>query len=553
MIETKLVSSLEKAFVDDDIDNFKALRRISALRGERISFQLLHRQRGDKYIQFCLPPLYFSGALGSLAVAREVCHLPVVRPINYDAYDENYLRTTPGIYPDLLRPLHRGGSATVVKTLGSIWIDLTIPESFAPGEHELTVKLDCEKFGLGIIENTLTVEVIDATLPPQTLINTQWFHCDSLASYYDVEVWSERHFEIIESYMRTAVKNGQNMILTPVFTLALDTAVGGERLTHQLVGVSKNGGEYSFDFTLLDRWVDLCDKVGFKYLEISHFFTQWGAHHAPKIMATVDGEYKKIFGWETDAHGEEYREFLRSFVTAFLSHMRAREDDGRCFFHISDEPSLDHIESYQKSKAAVADLLDGYTIMDAMSKYDFFERGIIKTPIPSNNHIKPFLENRVPGLWTYYCCTQTVNVSNRLVAMPSYRNRSIGIQMFKYNIVGFLQWGYNFYQSFHSTDAINPAYDLSGDDWVPAGDMCSVYPDSNGTPLESLRLIVFNEALQDMRAMQLLESYMPHEKIVAEIEAVFGGSIEFDVCATSADQMLAVREKVNELIKSFVS
>ena len=28
-------------------------------------------------------------------------------------------------------------------------------------------------------------------------------------------------------------------------------------------------------------------------------------------MATVNGEYKKIFGWETDAHGEEYGEFLK--------------------------------------------------------------------------------------------------------------------------------------------------------------------------------------------------------------------------------------------------
>ena len=27
-------------------------------------------------------------------------------------------------------------------------------------------------------------------------------------------------------------------------------------------------------------------------------------------MASVDGEYKRIFGWETDAAGDDYKEFL---------------------------------------------------------------------------------------------------------------------------------------------------------------------------------------------------------------------------------------------------
>ena len=267
-------------------------------------------------------------------------------------------------------------------------------------------------------------------------------------------------------------------------------------------------------------------------------------------MATVDGEYKQIFGWETDAHGEDYRHFLNVFLSEFIGHMKARGDDARCYYHISDEPTLNNLDSYAKSKESVAELLRGYTIMDAISNYDVLERGLVDTAIPANNHIGPFLQHGVRGLWTYYCCVQSKDVSNRLIAMPSYRNRSIGMQMFKYNIVGFLHWGYNFYQNYHALDAINPTVDLDGNDWVPAGDLCSVYPAQNGEALESLRLVVFGEALADMRAMQLLERYMPHEKIVAEIETAFGGAVEFDVCATSARQILAVRERINELIKA---
>ena len=48
------------------------------------------------------------------------------------------------------------------------------------------------------------------------------------------------------------------MILTPIFTPPLDTAVGGERTTTQLVGIKTDGDAYCFDFAKLDRWVELC-------------------------------------------------------------------------------------------------------------------------------------------------------------------------------------------------------------------------------------------------------------------------------------------------------
>jgi hypothetical protein len=60
----------------------------------------------------------------------------------------------------------------------------------------------------------------------------------------------------------------------------------------QLVGVSKNGDKYTFDFTLLDKWVALCRKYGIEYFEMSHLFTQWGVGYCPKII--VDG--KNEFG-----------------------------------------------------------------------------------------------------------------------------------------------------------------------------------------------------------------------------------------------------------------
>ncbi len=273
-------------------------------------------------------------------------------------------------------------------------------------------------------------------------------------------------------------------------------------------------------------------------------------------MATVDGEYKRIFGWDTDATGEEYTRFLRTMIPAFLDHMKnykgGRGDDKRCFFHISDEPNLEQLPQYRASKAVVADLLEGYVIMDALSNYDFYAEGIVSTPIPATNHIEPFIEGNVPDLWTYYCCGQCQDVSNRLLAMPGWRNRSIGMQMYKYDIAGFLQWGYNFYNNMSSVDTINPYADVSGEYWVPAGDPFSVYPAEDGTAYESTRILVFHEALEDVRAMKLCASYYGKERVVAEMEAVFGREIKFSTCATSSQMMLAIRARIDELIAEAV-
>ena len=554
MIKTKFVSSLEKALIEEKIEDYAPLSKISALRGERLSVQLLHTfeyelDSDPKSRSSCFAKLTCEGELAKYATFRDVCNIPISRPVLEKAVDDNdYVSKRPGLFPDLLRPLHYGSTVCCApRLLGSVWVEIDIPKELEAGEYELKIKLDAEEKGAS--ESSVKIEVIAATLPDEDIYFTNWFHCDCLSEYYNVEAWSERHWEIIESFARSAVRAGINMLLTPVFTLALDTAPGGERPTTQLVGVKKDGGVYSFDFALLDRWVDMCDKVGIKYLEISHLFTQWGAAHAPKVMATVDGEYKKIFGWETEAAGEEYSSFLRAFLKAFLAHMKKRGDDKRCFFHISDEPNVKHLESYKAAKAVVEDLLADYPIMDALSSYDFWKLGLLKTPIPSSNHIAPFLEAKVPDLWTYYCTSQCQKVSNRFVQMTSWRNRSIGFQMYKYNIVGFLHWGFNFYFNWHSGDLINPYIQQDGDGWIQPGDAFLVYPGTKGEALESIRLMVFYEALQDMKAMKLCEKLYGKETVVNLIDNTIGTDVTFDTCAKSADQILLLREKINKLIK----
>lgn len=547
MLRYKFISSLDKPFLDQSPSDHPPLSALSMLKNERISLQLIITDDSPAAPHRRFVGIKPEGALAPFVTLRMLESVPSAMPAYPGRIDEGYLRTTPGLYPDLLAPMQMDGSAPCVPgQLHSVWVDIDPRGELPGGNYTLTLRL-CD--GAHTERANLSVKVIGADLPQNELRFTQWFHCDCLADYYHVPIFSERHWEIIENFVRTAVKNGINMLLTPVFTPPLDTHVGGERPTVQLTDVKcLPGGGYEFGFSRLDRWIDMCDRCGVEYFEISHLFTQWGALHAPKIMAEgEDGRLFRLFGWETDATSAEYTAFIRAFLAAFIEHMKRRGDDTRCYFHISDEPHAENLEQYLSAKETIADLLCDYPIMDALSDYEFYKTGAVTTPIPCSNKIEPFIEGGVRPLWTYYCCGQCLGVSNRFLAMPGARTRFIGMQFYKYDIFGFLQWGYNFYNNQGSYDPIDPYLDSTGNYFVPSGDAYSVYPARDGTALESMRIVEFREAIDDLRAAKLAERLVGRERVLAAIEAL-AGEVVFSRCVCDTETMLAIRESINSMI-----
>ena len=395
------------------------------------------------------------------------------------------------------------------------------------------------------MQDTLTLTVLPAVLPAQTVFYTNWFHYDCLSTYYRVDVFSERHWEIVESFVRTAVSLGINTLLTPVFTPPLDTVVGGERPTVQLVDVTVENGRYRFGFDKLKRFCDMCLRCGVALLEIAHLFTQWGAEHAPKIMATVDGEYKRIFGWDTDATSKEYIGFLNEFIPAVKEKLDEYGYKDRYFFHISDEPSAKHLESYKAARNAVWPLVSDHAVRDALSHYEFYEQGIITSPIPTVKAADEFVAHNVPDLWVYCCCSPGSVCTNRFIAMSANRTRALGAQMYHQGSVGFLHWGYNFYYNQYSLDPVDPFTNTDGDFFAPAGDTFLVYPGADGKPLLSLRAVLTHQAMLDMRAMALAEEKAGRAAVLAAIEQA--GITDYKHYSTDPQALLALRERINRL------
>ena len=543
----KTIAETEKCFLDESINDKKEYTKGSMLLGERFSYQIAMVTDGFPLgIDNTWCRVKVESPIADWVKIQTVENIPVRMPITVDCPDNNFLRREPGLYPDLLKPVTPTTEVAVSKRLQSLWVDIYVPEDAEGGEYPVTVSLYEDSHGT-MGECTFTAKVIPARLPEQEIAVTQWFHPDCLAVYYGVEMFSEEHWAILAKHIDVYTKNGLNMILTPVFTPALDTVPGGERPTCQLVDVYRKDGVWSFGFERLERWVNLCLELGIEYFEISHLFTQWGAKHAPKVMAHTEYGYEKVFGWETDACGEEYPAFLRAFIPALIEKLEELGVSDSCVFHISDEPGSDMLESYNAAKNTVTECLKGQIIMDALSDYSFYEKGVVEHPVVSTDHIDPYINAGVTDLWAYYCCCQVEGVSNRMVAMPTARNRIIGQQFYKYDIAGFLQWGFNFYFTQGSRQFCDPYECTDGGWWVPAGDTFSVYPAHGGGAYETIHLLGFTAALYDLRAFKLCESLCGREAVMAVIEEA--GEVTFKNYPRSDEQILSVREKINAMIE----
>ncbi|MDD3457256.1 DUF4091 domain-containing protein [Sphaerochaeta sp.] len=560
MYEFFLADSLEKVFADTRPRPMLDCE-IKSLQGARFAFQLVYHAQPfsdcDWMQRFTVS---VSGAPGKVRI-REVGLVPSDLPA-LDQRDCGYLRTAPGLYPDVLLP-YDGYIRPIPGQWRSLFIDFVV-DADARGLYDLTVTLEPEatsrlgngqlvqrRAGVDVCKLNLCMDVVTAKLPKQTLLVTQWFHADCLANYYHCEVFSEHYWQILDSFITFAAQEaGMNMLLTPIFTPPLDTRSGGERTTVQLVGINREGDRYTFDWKHLRRWCALCKKAGIEHLEMAHLFTQWGALFTPKIVATVDGMEEKIFGWHVSATDPRYRTFLEQFIPS-LRTVLEQEGFGsdRIRFHISDEPNLDQLSDYLKAKAQVVDLLDGCIVMDALSNFEFYADKVVEHPVCASDHIKPFLDNNVANLWVYYCVAQGVKVPNRFFSMPSSRNRIMGILMYLYNIEGFLHWGYNFYNSQYSVEAIDPYRVTDCRLAFPSGDAFIVYPGKDYAPLSSLRNEVQVHGFEDMQCLMLLEELTSRDFVDALLHEHLSYRLSFDRYPLDACYLLQVRNRCLEEIK----
>lgn len=547
----------------DGVD-YPARAHGTALANEPFAFQLAMRSDDAR---FCPVSVQVTGAL-PMRVYREE-YIPVTQTM---------ADTPGGLYPD---PLSERAAAPVIDEIENgnpwsgaffrerdtkttvnvsrayttaLWIDCNpAGETLPAGEYPLTIRVVSLENGAELYRTVFTLTVYDALLPAHTAYYTNWFHCDCLADTYGIPVYTERFWEIFARWVKNAAENGMTTLLLPAFTPAFDTPVTTERMDVQLCDITEADGAWRFDFTRLERYVDIARDCGIRYFEHAPLFSQWGAAHAPNIY--VDGKLR--FGWDTDAGGAEYGAFLRAYLTAFFAFADKKGIRDKMVYHISDEPSEAQLPAYSRSLGQVRELLKDEIVIDALDKVAFYRDGIVQTPVCEIRMAEKFAcavwENGIPRhsemgekqYWLYYTGGPNGKMPNRGLTQAYWKMRELGLMLYYYGANGFLHWGYNYYYDRMSQGLFSPLVNPCGYKQMP-GPSYLVYPAMDGGVLPSIREKQMRAAFCDLRALWLAEERYGREAVLAFTERWLGAvDVAMDM---AAEALWGYRDALNAWI-----
>lgn len=564
-IITEISSSLHRSFSGDMPTG--ELASLSAMRNEPISFCLSYRSDYKKDELEKIPdlPISVSAVCDGLEIsAYKVGYLPLDAALCDDGHagggncpDPLYRRSAS---PKVVRGddrmiYYEAGEKNLLNvscvSTGSVWF--TVNEKAVPidaGDYEIVVTVTHLYTGEQVAEHKLSLHVVDAVLPDNDLIYTNWIHFDCLCDRYGVEANSDAFFEILEGYLKNAVLHGMTALLIPAFTPALDTVVGAERMNVQLVRVFERDGEYSFDLSLLERLMRLADACGIRYFEHCHLFSQWGSEGAINIYAERDGKSERIFSVADPADGESYSKFLKAYLREYLRLCeRLGISSERLLFHVSDEPGQAHEEAYRRACAIVREAIGDCVICDALSDYTFYGNRLVDIPITSTLAVDDF-DGRCDRLMLYYTAgSQDVRLSNRTIASSPSRTRVLGIQLYRYRSLGFLHWGYNNYYGRMSLGEFDPATEPTGYRNM-YGASFLIYPGFDRKPIPSIREKQMRDAVSDCLALRLLDRYIGREATLSLCAEVLGCPIDIRTCVKDEGTLLELRRRVNEEIEA---
>ncbi len=198
-----------------------------------------------------------------------------------------------------------------------VWCTVEVPRDIEPGEYTTALEV-VDEAGNVVKSLALTVNVNSRSLPT---VAEQKFHLDfwqqpyAISRYYGVERWSEEHYEALRPYLQALGRAGQRVVSAILFY-----EPWGEQ-THDLFDpmvqtTKKSNGTWEYDYTVFDRYVELCAEYGITKQINCFSMLPWDMSF--RYFDEASGRYKTL---STTYSSAEYRELWTAFLTAFKAHL----------------------------------------------------------------------------------------------------------------------------------------------------------------------------------------------------------------------------------------
>ena len=515
-----------KVFRDSNIKS--GLGIIHAVRGEIAAAQVSIRVDKKSRLVIENPVLFTNGKASFKAIARWIGFVDV----RYNTPDtpEKFLeRKAPASFPDPI--LETNWVDAIPSQQNPIWVSIPVPYDQETGVYHGSVKVISDNKSM---ECNIEVIVHKARLSEKrNLWVTNWLFADKLASQFGTELWSERHWGLIDVVARDMAAHRQNVILTPLF---------------DLLTFYKHEGKIKIDFGKFDRWVELFDKHGAADLiEGVHLGGRegnvWNAEHFTLTSVTIRNQDGTINERIENARvgSKPFCDFLNQFLPILRDYLAKRGWLSRYIQHIADEPIKINAENWVAFSEYVKKLMPEVRRVDAAMTPDV--KGAIDIWVPLLNYFdkeQGFYADRQDAggeIWFYTCLYPRGEYPNRFIDFPLLKTRLLHWINFRYNLPGYLHWGYNWWSE-NPFSNVEPFQ--SDGSRLPPGDNAIVYPGKNGI-LSSMRWEMLRKGVEDYELLLHLKEIRP----ASAIKKAYMAALNPTICVNNIDAFNAVRLKYN--------
>jgi hypothetical protein len=484
---------------------------LSAVRNEQVSAQLAIASGHDLHdVQAGVGDLAGPGGAkisGSGTQVRFVKYVPVQRSkseMDWSATIDQVSSATEvsgDRDPDVVGDALQEGSSVDVPAYAAqpLWFTFHIPRTAAVGTYTGTVKVSADDGTK--VTYPLSVEVANATVPDPkdySFFLDVWAQPETMALNSGVELWSDKHWKLIEAYDRDLAGHGQQVINTTIVDnpwhhqWSLGTRQSQTATPYSsMVGWKWDGSRFSFDFSRWDTYVRTAMKAGLGP-DIGAF----------SMLAFQDGEHLTYTDTHTgrtvneavDLGGARWREAWGTFLPAFVRHLKTKGWLDHTYLSFDERP-VDTMTVVKDFIHEVApDFDDRISVAGSAGTADIASDLSVSWDTIDQMTAEKAAERRAAGKITTFYVYGTPAHPNTLAYSPAVEARMLPWISAQRHLDGFLRWSYN---SWTSDPFSQPVYIFT------QGDEYLVYPGKNG-PMSSIRWEQLKEGIEDFELIAQL-------------------------------------------------
>ncbi|MBI4560073.1 MAG: DUF4091 domain-containing protein [Candidatus Hydrogenedentes bacterium] len=386
---------------------------------------------------------------------------------------------------DVVRPLRPSH-------IQPIWLTLHIPRDTPEGVYTGTVSVWCDEASINF---PVKIEVLARELPDTrqgAFYLDLWQHPAAIARYHHVRLWSEPHWALLRAYTRMLADAGQNPITACII---FDPWASQTFDPHEtMVDWRKEpDGSLSFDFSVFDRYVEMCFEEGFTGPINCYSMAMGPGLRMDCPVRYWDVAHRRYGRLECIVGDAAYGEAWQQFFAAFVPHLEAKGWSEKTSIAMDEAPE-DKMEAMFKviPKALHIALAGNY-------------HEHLDSRIQDYSVIYPGAPNEVNAArrargqtTTFYTCTGPA-FPNTFCFSPPIESRLLAWNALQKQADGYLRWAF----------ASWPEDPLRSAVFAPwqSGDTFLVYPG----PRSSIRFEMLKKGIQDFEAYQLAARLAPQD------------------------------------------